>query len=144
MRVRQVDVGILCVMRDGEGGNNSAGKGSKAVHQRQGGEGPSDGPSYHVNSDAYPATIRREDIRATETEKVVASEMFRVGDLVRAAVISLGDQANYYLSTARNEFGVLMARRSEVGGNVMVPVSWREFRDEMTGRTEGRKVAKPF
>ena len=56
--------------------------------------------------------------------------------------ISLGDQSNYYLSTAKNEFGVLMAKSE--AGNTMVPISWREFRYPVTGETETRKVAKPF
>lgn len=69
-------------------------------------------------------------------------EMFRVGDIVRGTVISLGDQSNYYLSTARNELGVVMGRSE--GGNMMFPVSWKEMRDPVTGVGEGRKVAKPF
>lgn len=32
---------------------------------------------------------------------------------------------------------------SEVG-NTMVPVSWKEFYDPLTGEKESRKVAKPF
>ena len=60
---------------------------------------------------------------------------------MRATVISLGDERSYYLSTARNELGVVMAE-SEVG-NAMYPVSWREFEDPETGAREGRKVAKP-
>ena len=56
--------------------------------------------------------------------------------------ISLGDQSNYYLSTAKNELGVLMAKSE--AGNTMVPISWKEFRDPETGVTESRKVAKPF
>lgn len=87
--------------------------------------------------------IRREDIRATEKDKLVCSDGFRVGDVLKGEVISVGDQANYYLSTARNELGVVMAR-SEGSGELMAPVSWREFVDLGTGRREGRKVAKPF
>ena len=56
--------------------------------------------------------------------------------------ISIGDQANYYLTTAKNEFGVIMAK-SEMG-NTMHPISWKEFQDPVTGETETRKVAKPF
>lgn len=56
--------------------------------------------------------------------------------------ISLGDQSNYYITTAKNELGVIMARSE--AGNVMVPVSWREFRDPVVGGVESRKVAKPF
>lgn len=65
-----------------------------------------------------------------------------MGDVVRAVVISLGDERAYYCSTARNELGVVLAW-SEGTGEAMVPVSWREFEDLGTGRREGRKVAKP-
>ncbi|KAL9124625.1 MAG: hypothetical protein Q9217_006056 [Psora testacea] len=131
VRTRQVDAGILCVgdiVKDAaEGNNNSIGW--------YGGE-------MNVCADEWPAVVRREDIRATEKEKVICTEGFKVGDVVRGVVISLGDQANYYLTTAKNELGVIMAR-SEVG-NMMQPISWKEFRDPVTGLKEGRKVAKPF
>lgn len=86
--------------------------------------------------------IRREDIRATEKDKVTVADSFRVGDLVRGVVISLGDQGGYYVSTAKNELGVVMAESES--GNQMVPVSWKEFVDVRTGKREARKVAKPF
>lgn len=54
----------------------------------------------------------------------------------------MGDQSNYYLSTATNELGVVMAKSE--AENQMYPISWKEFRDPKTGLTEGRKVAKPF
>ncbi|EOA98486.1 3'-5' exoribonuclease CSL4-like protein, partial [Anas platyrhynchos] len=59
---------------------------------------------------------RREDIRATEKDKVEVYKSFRPGDIVLAKVISLGDaaQSNYLLSTAENELGVVVAR-SEAG-----------------------------
>ena len=66
--------------------------------------------------------------------------------MVRGEVISVGDSANYYVTTARNELGVLVAK-SEVTGEVMAPVSWKEFEEvgeDARGRREGRKVAKPF
>ena len=56
--------------------------------------------------------------------------------------ISLGDQSNYYLSTAKNELGVIMAKSE--AGNTMFPISWKEFKDPVTGLKESRKVAKPF
>ncbi|KAF2031127.1 hypothetical protein EK21DRAFT_63804 [Setomelanomma holmii] len=95
-----------------------------------------------VCREAFQGQIRREDIRATEKDKIKIEESFRVGDLVRGTVISLGDQSNYYVATDRNEFGVVMARSEE--GRLMYPVSWREFRDPVTGRGESRKAAKPF
>lgn len=94
-----------------------------------------------VLKEPLPGLIRQQDIRATEIDKVKVTESFRVGDVVRARVISLGDERSYYLSTARNELGVVMA--TSEAGNVMVPVSWREFEDSVTGTRESRKVAKP-
>ncbi|KAG9235231.1 hypothetical protein BJ875DRAFT_279946 [Amylocarpus encephaloides] len=90
----------------------------------------------------WQGLIRVQDVRATEKDKVKIFESFRPGDVVRAAVISLGDQSNYYLSTARNNLGVIMA--TSESGNAMYPVSWKEYRDPETGANEWRKVAKPF
>ncbi|KAI4260219.1 MAG: hypothetical protein L6R42_004156 [Xanthoria sp. 1 TBL-2021] len=116
---RQVNVGILIVL----GADGAQEEGMVCANEIQG-------------------VVRREDVRATEKEKVVIGDGFRVGDLVRAVVISLGDQSNYYLTTAKNELGVIMAK-SEYG-NTMYPISWKEFKDPATGETETRKVAKPF
>jgi exosome complex component CSL4 len=101
-------------------------------------------PENHNNSDElrFQAIIRKEDVRAVEKDQVVLEEMFRVGDIVRGSVISLGDQSFYYLTTARNDLGVVMARSE--AGNMMFPVSWREMRDPVTGQGESRKVARPF
>jgi len=95
-----------------------------------------------VCREAFLAQIRREDIRATEKDKIKIEESFRVGDLVRGTVISLGDSGNYYVATDRNELGVVLARSEE--GRVMHPVSWKEFRDPVSGKGELRKAAKPF
>ena len=75
----------------------------------------------------------------------------------------MGDQQHYYLSTAADELGVVLAvsaggggggagggagigigMEKAKGGNLMYPVSWREMRDPVTGITESRKVARPF
>jgi exosome complex component CSL4 len=95
----------------------------------------------HVLTEPLPGIIRQQDIRATEIDKVKVTESFRIGDVVRAVCISLGDERSYYLSTAKNELGVVMAVSE--WGNQMVPVSWREFLDESMGTREARKVAKP-
>nr|POE73255.1 exosome complex component csl4 [Quercus suber] len=95
----------------------------------------------HLAADTFPGLIRQQDIRATEIDKVKVAESFRVGDVVRAVVISLGDERSYYLSTAKNELGVVMAVSEQ--GNQMVPVSWKEFMDTASGAREIRKVAKP-
>ncbi|XP_071604624.1 exosome complex component CSL4 isoform X2 [Heliangelus exortis] len=73
---------------------------------------------------SFRGTIRREDIRATEKDK-----------------ISLGDaQSNYLLSTAENELGVVVAR-SEAGVQ-MVPISWCEMQCPQTHTKDFRKVAR--
>ncbi|CEI39438.1 hypothetical protein FVEN_g8661 [Fusarium venenatum] len=89
----------------------------------------------------WQGVIRVQDVRATEKDKVKIYESFKPGDIVRAQVISLGDQANYYLSTASNELGVILA--TSEAGNDMVPISWKEYKDPETGISEPRKVAKP-
>lgn len=101
-------------------------------------------PENHSSSDElrFQALIRKEDVRAVEKDRVAMDEMFRVGDIVRGTVISLGDQSFYYLTTARNDLGVVMARSE--AGNMMFPVSWKEMRDPVTGAAEQRKVARPF
>ncbi|KAI5865509.1 hypothetical protein GGS23DRAFT_559581 [Durotheca rogersii] len=90
----------------------------------------------------WQGLVRAQDVRATEKDKVKIYESFRPGDIVRARVISLGDQANYYLSTASNELGVIMA--TSEAGNTMYPVSWKECKDPETGLSENRKVARPL
>lgn len=95
----------------------------------------------HVCRDSFSGLIRQQDIRATEIDKVKVAESFKVGDIVRAVIISLGDERSYYLSTAKNELGVVLANSEQ--GNQMYPVSWKEFQDPATGVKELRKVAKP-
>ncbi|KAF1982421.1 hypothetical protein K402DRAFT_340264 [Aulographum hederae CBS 113979] len=93
----------------------------------------------------FPALLRTQDIRATEKDKIKMLESFRPGDIIRAQVISLGDQGGYYLSTARNELGVVLAW--DETGEELVPISWKEMgtvEDGKVGAREPRKVAKPF
>ncbi|XP_054840192.1 exosome complex component CSL4 isoform X2 [Eublepharis macularius] len=89
----------------------------------------------------FRGTIRREDIRATEKDKVEVYKSFRPGDIVLAKVISLGDvQSNYLLTTAENELGVVVAH-SEADVR-MVPISWCEMQCPSTHAKELRKVAR--
>ena len=101
-------------------------------------------PENHSSTDElrFQALIRKEDVRAVEKDRVVMDDMFRVGDIVRGSVISLGDQSFYYLTTARNDLGVVLARSE--AGNMMFPASWKDMRDSVTGVPEPRKVARPF
>ncbi|XP_052770447.1 exosome complex component CSL4-like [Mya arenaria] len=90
--------------------------------------------------DSFRGMIRREDVRATEKDKVEMSKSFRPGDIVISRVISLGDSQSYLLTTAENELGVVIAT-SEAGAS-MVPVSWSKMRCPLTLQEEHRKVAK--
>lgn len=68
-------------------------------------------------------------------------ECFRPGDIVRAEVVSLGDRRSYFLTTAKNEPGVVYAR-SVAAGVPMVPVGWEEMQCPQTLTVERRKLAK--
>ncbi|XP_010264801.1 PREDICTED: exosome complex component CSL4 [Nelumbo nucifera] len=88
----------------------------------------------------FTGIIRQQDVRATEIDKVDMHLSFRPGDIVRASVLSLGDARAYYLSTAKNELGVVSAE--SIAGATMVPISWTEMQCPLTGQIELRKVAK--
>ncbi|BBH06767.1 Nucleic acid-binding, OB-fold-like protein [Prunus dulcis] len=83
---------------------------------------------------------RLQDVRATEIDKVDMHMSFHPGDIVRAVVLSLGDARAYYLSTAKNELGVISAQSA--AGATMLPISWTEMQCPLTGQIEHRKVAK--
>jgi len=94
-----------------------------------------------VLSEYYRGQIRKEDVRATEKDRVEMYKCFRPGDIVLARVISLGDAGGgYLLTTAENSLGVVIAR-SEAGA-LMVPVSWTEMQCTASYSVEERKVAK--
>lgn len=88
----------------------------------------------------FTGIIRLQDVRATEIDKVDMHMSFHPGDIVRAVVLSLGDARAYYLSTAKNELGVISAQSA--AGATMVPISWTEMQCPLTGQIEHRKVAK--
>lgn len=88
----------------------------------------------------YSGVIRTQDVRATEIDKVQLHLCFRPGDVVRAEVLSLGDARSFYLTTAKNELGVVFAR--SLSGEPMVPISWQEMQCPKTRVVESRKVAK--
>ncbi|KAL0633513.1 exosome 3'-_5 exonuclease subunit ski4 (Csl4) [Maublancomyces gigas] len=95
-----------------------------------------------VSNDEFQGIIRQQDVRATEKDKVRIFSSFRPGDIVRAQVISLGDQSNYYLSTASNSLGVVVAHSDS--GDPLHPLNWRQMASSRTGAIEERKVAKPI
>ncbi|CAD7701667.1 unnamed protein product [Ostreobium quekettii] len=88
----------------------------------------------------FQGQIRTQDVRAKEIDKVTIPTSFRPGDLVRAEVLSFGDANFYYLSTAKNELGVVYAESP--AGVPMVPISWQDMQCPQTHVRERRKVAK--
>ncbi|CAA20134.1 Exosome complex component csl4 [Schizosaccharomyces pombe] len=92
--------------------------------------------------DEFQGVIHVQDIRATEKNKVKVQNSFRPGDIVRALVISLGDGSSYFLTTARNDLGVIFAQSSETGEQ-MFPVDYQHMQTK-SGYTEMRKCAKPI
>ncbi|XP_011409363.1 PREDICTED: exosome complex component CSL4-like [Amphimedon queenslandica] len=85
--------------------------------------------------------IRREEVRASEKDKVSLFQSFRPCDIVQARVLGLGEGQAYVLTTAESELGVILARKLCHGGR-MIPVSWCEYQCSVTGKREKRKVAK--
>lgn len=88
----------------------------------------------------FSGTVRQQDVRATEIDKVEMYSSFRPGDIIKAEVLSLGDARSYFLTTAKNELGVVSA--TSVAGVKMIPVSWQEMMCPLTNQKEPRKVAK--
>lgn len=85
--------------------------------------------------------IRIQDVRRHETDKVQMDQCFRPGDIVKARVISLGDSKSYYLSTAEEDLGVVLAKTEE--GKRLQPYDWVTMIEPESGVLELRKVAKP-
>ncbi|KAL4400206.1 exosome protein [Malassezia pachydermatis] len=137
---RQATVSILVVDGLPCGGAQATSSGTRSNHAA--GEG--------IDGSDFQGIVRAQDVRTTEKDSVVLSECFRPGDIIRAAVISLGDARSYYLSTARNDLGVVHATGGAAtqygwapARHSLQPLSWREMVDPATGRTEKRKCAKP-
>lgn len=94
--------------------------------------------------ETFKGIIRTQDVRLTDRDKVKIIDCFRPGDIVRAVIISLGDGSNYYLSTAKNDLGVIFARSEGGAGGFMYAVDWQTMICPETGVVEKRKCAKPF
>lgn len=92
----------------------------------------------------YRGVLRKEDVRATEKDRVEMYKSFRPGDIVLARVLPQTELHCYQLSTAENELGVVVAMAAEAGpyGVPMVPISWTEMQCPQTLVREPRKIAK--
>lgn len=92
--------------------------------------------------ETFKGVIRSQDVRSTDRDRVKIGECFKPGDIVRAVVLSLGDGSNYYLTTARNDLGVVFAKSEGGAGDLMVAIDWETMVCERTGVVEKRKCAK--
>ncbi|KAF7283171.1 hypothetical protein GWI33_001234 [Rhynchophorus ferrugineus] len=88
----------------------------------------------------FKAVVRRENVRATEKDKVEIYKSFRPGDIILARVLPITEAHMYQLSTAENELGVVIAHSEH--GYPMVPISWTEMQCPKSLVKEPRKVAK--
>ncbi|KAJ4446332.1 hypothetical protein ANN_13027 [Periplaneta americana] len=57
----------------------------------------------------YRAVLRKEDVRATEKDRVEMIKCFRPGDIILARVLPMTEVHTYQLTTAENELGVVIA-----------------------------------
>ncbi|KAL1450253.1 hypothetical protein WDU94_002691 [Cyamophila willieti] len=94
----------------------------------------------NVLSRQLRAILRRENVRATEIDRIEMYKCYRPGDIVLARVLPLKELHSYQLSTAENELGVVIALSE--AGEVMVPISWTEMQCPRSKLKEMRKVAK--
>ncbi|GLE04066.1 hypothetical protein PINS_up012977 [Pythium insidiosum] len=60
-----------------------------------------------VLQEPFPGTIRLEDVRNHDIDKLVLEDIFSPGMLVKAAVLSFGDTRSYFLSTAKAGLGII-------------------------------------
>ncbi|EQC32126.1 hypothetical protein SDRG_10322 [Saprolegnia diclina VS20] len=60
-----------------------------------------------VLREPFAGTLRKEDVRPMDIDKIVLEDLFHPGDIVKAAVLSMGDSRAYYLSTAKPGLGVV-------------------------------------
>ena len=94
--------------------------------------------------ESFRGIIRTQDVRLTERDKIKMADCFKPGDIVRGEIISLGDGSNYYLTTARNDLGVILARSEGGAGGLLYAVDWQTMICPSTGVIEKRKCANPF
>lgn len=107
-------------------------------------QGTMSGAQPYDVGEAFRGVIRSQDVRSTDRDKVRIIDSFRPGDIVRAEVLSLGDGLNYYLTTAKNEYGVVFAKSEGGAGDLMTAIDWETMVCERTGVVEKRKCAKLF
>jgi exosome complex component CSL4 len=148
LSLKQAYVEILAVEGSGnvlsDSGIGANGHGTVAAC---GGSGGATFSLHQGSSDlgeTFKGIIRAQDVRSTERDRVKIIESFKPGDIVRAQILSLGDGTNYYLTTSRNDLGVVFAKAMNGAGGMMYAVDWQTMVCPSTGEMEPRKCAKPF
>lgn len=148
LNLRQAFVEILAVEGAGNVLSDSGiGSNGHGVIAPGGGSGAATFSIHQASSDlgeTFKGIIRSQDVRSTERDRVKIIESFKPGDIVRAQILSLGDGTNYYLSTARNDLGVVFAKAQNGAGGLMYAIDWQAMVCAKTGEIEPRKCAKPF
>ncbi|GMM58868.1 exosome non-catalytic core subunit [Maudiozyma humilis] len=127
-----------------DGGVGTNGSGVSAVGGGSGAQTFSVSQASSDVGETFRGIIRSQDVRSTDRDKVVMIECFKPGDIVKAQVISLGDGNNYYLTTARNDLGVVFAKANNGAGGLMYATDWLSMTAPTSGVVEKRKCAKPF
>ncbi|XP_063721455.1 exosome complex component CSL4-like [Symsagittifera roscoffensis] len=102
-----------------------------------------------LSGSPYHGFIKKEDIRATNKDRVEVSKCYKPGDIVLAKVLSLGDSYSYALTTAENELGVVytisdkvLTGSSDCARAPMLPLSYCEMICPESFEREPRKVAR--
>lgn len=86
-------------------------------------------------------TLRKEDVRATDKDRIELYKCFRPGDIILAKIMPMTELNAYNLTTAENELGVVVAT-ARCSDTPMVPISWIEMQCPKTLVKEPRKVAR--
>ncbi|XP_059048457.1 exosome complex component CSL4 [Achroia grisella] len=99
------------------------------------------GPSVLVRP--YRGILKKEDIKATDKDRIDPYKCYRPGDIILARVLPMTEIHWYHLSTSENELGVVIAAaEGSPQGVTMVPISWSEMQCPKTLVKEPRKVAR--
>lgn len=147
LSLQRANVEILAVEDKPSPIDSGVGSNGMGIIAAGGGSGAATFSVSQASSDlgeTFRGIIRSQDVRSTDRDRVKVIECFKPGDIVRAQVLSLGDGTNYYLTTARNDLGVVFARAANGAGGLMYATDWQMMTSPATGVTEKRKCAKPF
>lgn len=91
--------------------------------------------------DEFTATLRKEDVRDLDKDKVELFKCVQPGDIILARVIGVGDsQTSFLLSICEREFGVKHA--FGIDGQRMEPESLTVVKDVNSDYREPRKCCQ--